>query len=238
MIGWYPKEKEVLDKLLEEYLKPAANSKKIQKSKQEAHGIVVPHAGYEYSGAIAGKAYALLENSEFKRAVVLGPSHYQGFYGVRAFSKADTPMGSLEIIKNNFENLDYEHSVSNQLPFLKKLGFKEVLPLIIGDLNDQDAENLAGDISKLDAAFIFSTDLSHFLKYEDASKIDKKTINILKNLDLEKWHNLDACGKFPLRVMMHLCKLQGWKPKLLEYKNSGDITGDKNRVVGYASLVF
>ncbi len=234
MIGWYPKEKEALNELLDSF----QNLDVPKKKKQEVHGIIVPHAGYIYSGAIAAKAYALLKSTGLKSAVILGPSHYVSFYGVHSLSKASTPLGNLDIVPNEFEKLEHEHSIDNQYPFLKKLGFKEVLPLVIGQLSDADAQDLAGDLSKLDAAFIFSTDLSHFLNYQDAISKDKRTINILKSLDLEKWSNLDACGKFPLRVLMHLCKIKDWKPKLLEYKTSADVTGDKNRVVGYASLVF
>jgi AmmeMemoRadiSam system protein B len=159
---------------------------------------------------------------------------------VKALKQVETPLGRLNIIKNDFEDLNSEHSVENQIPFLQKLNPDvKVLPLVIGEITNQEAKKIAEKISKIPTEiYIFSTDLSHFLSYEQAIEIDKKTIDIIQNLNLKKWEEIDACGKFPLLVMIHLCKLKNYFPKLIEYKNSGDITGDKNSVVGYASFWF
>jgi hypothetical protein len=143
-------------------------------------------------------------------------------------------------MKNDFEKLEYEHSVDNQIPFLQKLNPKiEILPLVIGDLSEKAAQDLANNLAKIkDAIFIISTDLSHFLDYKQAIKKDKETISIIQNLDLKNADKLDACGQFPLMVLMHLCKLKGWKPQLIEYKNSGDFIREKESVVGYAGMWF
>ena len=237
---WYPAKREELNKALDEFLSQEV------KLNGEVHGLIVPHAGYDYSGAIAGKAYSLLKQTKIKKAVILGPSHYAGFYGVKAVEKASTPLGRITIPKNKFilfeclEETPAEHSVNNQIPFLQKLGIKEILPLVAGNITAKDAGEIAEYLAKefSDYVFIFSTDLSHFLPYDEAVKADKKTIGIIEKLDLGNFENADACGKFALMIMGHLCKLKGWKPKLIEYKNSGDITNDKSSVVGYASFWF
>jgi len=234
--SWYPADGEELDSVVSEFLKGAKTLK------QEIHGLIVPHAGYVYSGKIAGKAFGLIDGKKLKNAVVLGPSHYVGFRGIASLKKITTPFGEVKIQKNDFSKIEYEHSVENQIPFLQKLNLKvKVLPLIIGDISDEEAERIAENLLKesvKNTIFIFSTDLSHFFPYGHAVETDEKTIKAIKNLDLNKFEEIDACGKFPLRIMMHLCKIKGWKPSLIEYKNSGDVTGDKNSVVGYASFWF
>lgn len=237
---WYPSKKEELNKLLESYLK---EKPKVKTTK--LHGLIVPHAGYEYSGEIAGKAYSLIKNKGFKKAVILGPSHYEGFYGTATLSKIQTPLGEVKIKNsaNNMKPLSYEHSIENQCPFLQFLGINEITPIVVGNLFNDDAEKIAERLTKQitkDTIIIISTDLSHFLPYTQAVQKDKNTIKIIESLNLNDFESLDACGKFPLLILFHLCKLKGnnWKPKLIEYKNSGDITGDKNSVVGYASFQF
>jgi len=228
-MNWYPETREELNKVLEEYLgKP--------NPKKNIHGIIVPHAGYVFSGAIAGKAFSIFPKKE--KAIILAPSHYVGFIGIRSIEKIQTSLGSMKITPNVYDKLEYEHSLDNQIPFLQKLGFKEVLPLVIGKINIEKAKKIAGKLSKENAIFIISTDLSHFLSYDQAIKVDKATIKAIEDLDLEKLNSNDACGFFPLLVLIELCKINNWKPKLIEYKNSGDITGDKSRVVGYASFIF
>lgn len=235
-MDWYPQNKTELDKLLRKFLIIAKTPEK------EVHGLIVPHAGYFFSGQIAGKAFSFLKQRKIgvDTAIIFGPSHYVGFEGVRALEKAETPFGKIKIMKNNFEKIGYEHSIDNQIPFLQKLGFKEVLPLAVGELSEEDAQEIAKKISKIPAIYIFSTDLSHFLPYEKATELDKKTIKIIEALDIKNWENIEACGKFPLLVMIKLCKEKNWKPKLIEYKNSGDVVPEtKNQgVVGYASFMF
>jgi len=232
-MNWYPQSKEELTALLEKFI-----GKEKAKKGKEIHGLIVPHAGYSFSGEIAGKAFGLLKNRKTDTAVIMGPSHYLGFQGIRVMEKSETPLGKYEVIKNNFESTEYEHSIDNQVPFLQKLGFKKILPLAVGELENKEAEKIAEEISKIPAVYVFSTDLSHFLPYNQATDIDKRTIKIIENLDIKNHEKIDACGKFALLVMMHLCKLKGWKPNLLEYKNSGDIIGDKTGVVGYSSFWF
>lgn len=239
---WYPKNPEELEKELKEFLSETSKIKT-----QKIHGLVVPHAGYSFSGSIAGKAFSLLKNSEktFEKAIILAPSHYKAFKGIASIEKIETPLGKVEIEKNDYEKIDYEHAIDNQIPFLQYIFNNkiEILPLVIGNLNLEESEKFARELIKeIDnkTILIVSTDLSHFLPYEEAVEIDKHTIEIIKNLDLSSWKEIDACGIFPILILMQLCKIKHWQPELIEYKNSGDIIPKigKDKVVGYASFVF
>jgi MEMO1 family protein len=234
MNEWYPHNREELNSLLDELLKSKT------KINSPVHGLVVPHAGYSFSGKIAGNAFSLLKNIKTKRAIVLSPSHYSAFRGVSSLQKIKTPLGEMKITGNRFPELAYEHAIDNEIPFLQKLGFNEVLPLVIGEINEKQAREIAEQIAKQeeDVIYIVSTDLSHFLSYNYAVKADRKTIRIIENTEIPNWKEADACGIYPLLVLMNLCRIKNWKPKLIEYKNSGDITGDKRSVVGYSSFYF
>jgi len=229
---WYPQEKDELNKNLEKFL---ISSKYVE---EEVHGLVVPHAGYVYSGEIAGRAFALLKNYQKEKIIVVGPSHREWFRGVRVMDKVETPLGKIKVICNDFDKTGYEHSVDNQIPFLQRLGFREVLPLVVGELNIDEAKDVAQKILKIRGIYVFSTDLSHFLDYDEAVRRDKKSIEIIENLDFSRFLEIDACGRNGLGIMMYLCKVKGLKPRLIEYKNSGDVVGNKSQVVGYGSFWF
>lgn len=230
MNNWYPDNKKELLKTIKIYLKKP-NNKKI-------HGLIVPHAGYIYSGNIAGKVYSYLENKKFDNVIIFGPSHYASYYGLASLDELKTPLGKVNIEKNDLRKLKYEHSIENQIPFLQYFGIKKVLPIVVGDITLDQAKDYAKEFNKKNTLYIFSTDLSHFLNYKDALKKDKETIKIIENLNLEKFGKIDACGRNALKILFHICKENKWKPKLIDYKNSGDITKDKKSVVGYASFWF
>ncbi len=233
MADWYPTNRLELNFALEDYL----DNK--QKKVKELHGFIVPHAGYYFSGPVAGKAYSLLQGKKIEKVIIFGPSHYSGFKGIKSLFEIVTPFGKVNIVENDYEKVKYEHSVQNQVPFIQKLFPKaKILPLVVGQITLKEAEEYAKTFAKEKAVFVFSTDLSHFLSYSTAKKADKKTINIIEGLKFNSLKDLDACGIYPLLIAMNLCKLKGWKPKLLEYKNSGDIIEDKQSVVGYASFYF
>lgn len=233
MKEWFPSEKDKLNDVLEEFL-----SKDSELKIKDIHGLIVPHAGYSYSGGIAGKAFALLKNKKINKAIIFGPSHYQTFKGISVLSKFETPLGKVNIPKNSFNKIPHEHSIENQIPFLQKLKVNEILPVAVGHITIEEAEKLAKEFLEEDAIFIFSTDLSHALEYNEALKKDKLTINTILSLNEYNLPNIDACGLYPLLILFKMCEIKGWKPKLIEYKNSGDITGDTVFVVGYASFVF
>ena len=238
MLGdWYPNNKKELNQVLDEFLlKELIKHHKTQ----DVHGIIVPHAGYTYSGKIAGKAYAAIKGA--KKAMILSPNHYFPLNGVVSDNREfwETPLGKVRILDNNFRKarLSEEHAIDNQIPFLQKLGIEEIIPLIVGEVTSEKALEIAEKIKDFNGIFIISSDLSHFHPYDEAKIIDQNTIKIIQSLNLDKAQKIDACGIYPLMVFMHLAKIKGWKPELIEYKNSGDITNDKSKVVGYASFKF
>jgi AmmeMemoRadiSam system protein B len=231
---WYPENKNTLNQQLNKFI-GRKNNKKI-------NGIIVPHAGYEYSGEVAGKAFAYLKGKKFKKAIIIGPSHYFRLNEVATsnLKQWKTPLGPINLFNPDFfpADINKEHSITNQIPFLQKLGINEVLPLMVGRITEEQAKNLAEKISKIKAVYIFSTDLSHFLPYEIAEQKDKNSIKIIESLNLSEFNKVDACGIYPLLILFHLCKLKKTSPRLIEYKNSGDVTGDNSAVVGYAGFWF
>lgn len=237
-MGWYPQQKGELDALLDKLLK--CNNR----FSGEIHGIIVPHAGYAYSGAVAGKAFSYFKNLKNERVIILSPSHYVGLRGLAKHNEnyLRTPLGKIKLFegKANAEEIDLsnEHAIGNQIPFLQKLGFQEIFPLVVGSITLQEAKRIAEILSREKGVFVVSADLSHFLEYKKALEKDRKTIEVIENLDLDNAGQIDSCGFFPILVAMNLCKINGWKPKLVKYENSGDVTGDKKSVVGYASFCF
>ena len=232
---WYPENKHELNEVLHKFLKTG-------KRKKQVKGIIVPHAGYEYSGAVAGIAFSVVK-TPIKKAIIIGPSHYVYLYDAMTSNKDywETPLGKIKLFNTDFfrGDIEQEHSIKNQVPFLQKIRCNEILPLMIGKITDEQAQEIAKKLAKIKALYVFSTDLSHFLPYEQAVERDKETIEAIESLDLKNFSNVDACGYYPLLVMMHLCKLKKTKPILIEYKNSGDVTGDKyHGVVGYSSFWF
>lgn len=237
MVEWYPQNKEELNKSLDSFL-----NQKLTKKENNLKGIVVPHAGYEFSGKIAGKAFSMLKNLNSKKAIILSPSHYFPLEGTITSNQksVQTPLGKIKIISSNFQKGDIskEHAINNQIPFLQKLGFSEILPLVIGEISQEQTKEIAEKISNFDGIFIISTDLSHFLPYEPAKIKDSQTIKAIASLNQNKLTENSACGIFPLLILIELCKIKKTSPHLIEYKNSGDVTENKESVVGYASFYF
>ncbi len=248
---FYPTQKKELEKQVNEFLKakPTALKGKLK-------ALIVPHAGYLYSGIVAGKAFQLLKKLNQKtewEVFLLGPSHTMAFEGA-ALSLAEqwkNPLGTVKVSKrakeflsllvHDFETAHWqEHCLEVQIPFLQQtLSRFSIIPMVAGLV---DAEVLAIELeNKLreNTLFIASSDLSHYLPCEKAVEKDQKTIQAVLGMDIKKMEKEgDACGKTPILALMHIAKEKGWKPFLLEYKNSGDTAGDKKRVVGYAAIAF
>ncbi len=249
---FYPKNPEQLSNMIDQFLKKSRENS----INGRITGLIVPHAGYIYSGIVAASAYKLLPKTKEKlRIILLGPSHYFPFKeGVFSdFEYWETPLGKIkaeivDIRKFNMQNTFIkfskahlkEHSLEVQLPFLQKtLENFTIIPIILGELN---YKILAAKITPLinkNTIIIASSDLSHYYPYNKAVEIDKITINSIKNFDTQTLiEKGEACGKIPILVLLNLAKEFGWKPIFLDYKNSGDTSGIKEEVVGYASFAF
>lgn len=178
--------------------------------KGKIRGMIVPHAGYMYSGVVAAAAYRLLKRGDYDRAIIMGPLH-----------------GSVE----------NEHSVKVQIPFLEymlgKIEIVTILHGLDGDLT-REVKELEKRVDER-TLVVASSDLSHYLRQEEAERTDQMTIKSILNM---KADFIEACGKEAILVINGLAKLKGWKPHLVDYKTSGEITGDFNSVVGYAGIVY
>ena len=133
----------------------------------------------------------------------------------------------------------WEHSVEVQVPFLQKLlkNFK-LLPVVMGELDPaQAAKAMAASIDDK-TIIIASSDLSHYHTYQAAKGLDNRCVKAICDLDIDAMMTQEACGKTPILTLLHLARQKGWKAQLLDYRNSGDVTGDKDRVVGYAAVAF
>lgn len=216
--------------------------------------LIVPHAGYIYSGFTAAYAYAAVKNAGIKRVVLLGPAHRVAFYGMalpdsEAFA---TPLGevlldkeSMQVVQNfphvgiNDAAHALEHSLEVQLPFLQfVLEDMELIPLCIGSV---EVEYVAELMERLwdyeDTLFVISSDLSHFHPYEEARALDRQSIDLILNMQPDLSHE-QACGATGINALLSIAKKRGMQARLLDYRNSGDTAGDKSRVVGYTSVVF
>jgi hypothetical protein len=218
--------------------------------------LIVPHAGYQYSGPMAARAYAQLTNvhRSIQRVVLLGPVHrvpVRGLAlpGATAFA---TPMGEVELDEAAIASLSglrqvtvsttvhtFEHSLEVQLPFLQTLlGDFKLVPLAVGDAS---AEEVAEVLEVLwggpETLLVISSDLSHYLPYHTAQVQDQKTVQSILDLHGPLTHQ-QACGGTPINGLLLAAKHHGLRPQLLGVCNSGDTAGDKQRVVGYAAIAL
>jgi len=218
--------------------------------------LIVPHAGYLYSGPVAARAYDELAAARgvVKRVVLLGPVHrvpVRGLAlpGVEAF---ETPLGRIPVDEAGARMLApyrqvvvspaahaMEHSLEVQLPFLQKmLGEFSLLPLAVGDARLQEVveviERLWGGPETL---FVLSTDLSHYHDYEKARAIDRATLARIASFDTDLNHE-EACGATPLNGFLAAARAHRLSIRLLGACNSGDTAGDRDRVVGYCAFAL
>lgn len=214
------------------------------------HGIVVPHAGYTYSGAVAAEAFRRLP--ETQQVILLGPAHHVGFSGAALDTNEawETPLGTVELLAPEHLGAPFrrlpeahapEHSLEVQLPFLQVVvPDARILPVLVHDLTADEAERVARALLAAypHAHWVVSTDLSHYHPRAIARQRDEASLRVLQECALEESAAVDACGRFPLLVAMTACRAQGWSMELLRYATSADAGGDASGVVGYAALRF
>lgn len=214
----------------------------------QPQGIIVPHAGHVFSGPVAAKAYKTLRAT--KRVVLMGPSHFVPVRGMAAPAAQvwRTPLGLVDIDTETIERLglprsDYphagEHSLEVQLPFLQEQlepGWV-LLPLLVGHASAEEvADILEGFLADPDSVVVLSTDLSHYLPYDDAASQDAVTAELIVNRNWQQIGNDDACGAYPLRGMLLAAQRLDMPVKLLDLRSSGDTAGPRDRVVGYGAF--
>ena len=251
--SFYPSQPSVLQSLLDKLLDDHSTVGKDILDVQSIKAIIVPHAGYIYSGAVAAKAYRLLKRlrQQIKRVVLLGPNHRVPLRGVALPSNEffNTPLGNIPIDTHSVQLLAkrkgfaindvahaQEHSLEVHLPFLQTiLNDFTLLPLVVGVIDpDTLVETLNEFWDDTNTFIIVSSDLSHFHPYRQACDIDRQTSDLIES---KSWHlqGEQACGAYPLNGLLKLADEKHLTVRTLDLCNSGDTAGDKDRVVGYGA---
>ena len=211
--------------------------------------LIVPHAGYMYSGKVAAKAYQSLRDlaNDIRRVVLIGPSHRESFNGV-AISSADyfaTPLGSIAVdkaaiaklaIMDDVQYIDTahanEHSLEVQLPFLQYvLPEFEIVPIVTGETKSSTIANIIESAVNEtdDTLIVISSDLSHFLDYESARLVDQFTSQAIISLDNTDIDTYRACGCVGIRGFLEYARQRRLQGKVISLCNSGDTAGKKQR---------
>ncbi len=262
---FYPSDKKLLEQKLDGFLKETEG--RAQKSSTALFGLISPHAGYDYSGKIAAAAYRQIAGKPYRTIFLLGPSHYVSFPGVSIYPYGawETPLGKIPIddqvaaalmeqcgfVRYQAPAFEREHSLEVQLPFLQKVleNFK-IVPMVMGKLSGPELRALADHLTtRIEqnpgrVLIIASSDMSHYHPYHEATAMDKTTLKQIEAMDLRMLRKSlesgtgELCGSQAVTTLMRVAENIGARAKVLEYANSGDVTGDKTRVVGYGAVGF
>jgi AmmeMemoRadiSam system protein B len=218
--------------------------------------IVVPHAGYIYSGQTAAMAYAKLipAHNTIKRVILLGPAHRVYVRGL-ALPDVDsfaTPLGKVDLDKQAMAKLQglsqvavssaahiQEHSLEVQLPFLQSvLEDFTLVPLVVGDASPAEVAEVLDILwGGEETLIVVSSDLSHYLSYTQAQQMDQSTVDKILQLQDTLTHQ-QACGGIVVNGLIFAARKHHLQPCLVDMCNSGDTAGSKDRVVGYAAFLF
>jgi MEMO1 family protein len=260
--SWYPKSPERLTAEVEAHLSHASQHGRSQPpDTADIVALVAPHAGLMYSGPVAAYAYLLLRGRSFDLIVLLGPSHYVPFDGVSIWPSGafQTPLGDLRVDEETASALvdtcalvrdfpaahEREHSLEMQLPFLGALAPNTpIVPLVMGHQTRATAEAVGDGLARVlagrRALLIASSDLSHFFDATTAAFLDAQVVEEVEELDPEGLMSRleqrpdHACGGGPIVAVLRAARtLGGTTSRVLDYGDSGDVSGDKGSVVGY-----
>jgi len=249
---FYPAEAEALRREVAEHLHRAGAV-----VEPAPKAVIAPHAGYLYSGPVAGCAFApgKLWSDRVRRVVVVGPSHFESFDGL-AVSMAEafaTPLGEMAIDRAAVEKLvrlrlvrvhepahQADHALEVELPFLQTLLPEATLvPILTGQSNGEQV----GEVLNLlwggeETVIVISSDLSHYLDYDRAREVDAETRAAVEALDPAPVDAYHACGHLPIQGLLQAARVRGLRPVTMDLRNSGDTSGRRDRVVGYGAWVF
>lgn len=236
-------------------------------SKRRIYGIVSPHAGYVYSGAVAANGYYEISSIDFDNIVMIGPNHYGIGARVAIMHKGiwETPLGQIEINPSlaseiskysgivDFDDFAHsrDHCLEVQIPFLQYIKRNEfkIVPIVLILQDQETAINIGKSIAQTTAnsktLLIASSDFTHYESNSEAYRKDGELIKAILSLDISKFYSVlerfdvSACGYGAIASTMKAVKdLGATKGELLKYATSGNVTGDMNAVVGYSSIIF
>ena len=218
--------------------------------------VIVPHAGYRYSGPIAATAYRqlALRRASVRRVLALGPDHFTGLHAMAlpSWSAFATPLGEVpvdgeghalaaglpDVVISDAAHLR-EHALEVQLPFLQRVFAPEttLIPVLVGQVAASRVARLIELLWRDDStAVVLSTDLSHYSDQRTARRLDQRTADAIVRADPAAIGEQDACGRFALRGLLELARRRGLSVRLLELRTSADTAGDPSRVVGYGAF--
>lgn len=248
---FYPAEPGELSAMLEAMLGEEGE----EESGPLPEAIIVPHAGYVYSGPVAATAYRRLRAARGRvhRVVLVGPSHRVSFSGlavptVDAFA---TPLGTVPVdpegvaraarlpgVSRRDDAHAEEHSLEVHLPFLQEvLGSFRVVPLVVGAAGPETVARVLEELwDGPETLVVVSSDLSHFHDYDTARRLDGATARAIEELRWEEIGYQDACGRDPIKGLLYLARKRGLAVETLDLRSSGDTSGDRHRVVGYGAF--
>lgn len=258
---WYPADPRALTREVDRYLEGATAD-----VDGELRALICPHAGLMYSGPVAAFSYRLLRGRTFEAVVLVGPSHYVGFDGVAVYGRGSfaTPFGDLAVDEALAGTIAHaassvtdvpaahrrEHSLEMQLPFLARLmPDTPIVPLVMGyQTRDTIADlgrALAASLSGANVLLVASSDLSHYHDARTAARLDGRVIELVSRFDeeglmaaLEAFPG-HACGGGPMVSVMQAARAMGARQaRVLKYADSGEVSGDKDAVVGYVAAAF
>jgi len=249
---FYPAEAEVLGREIDALL---AGVRATEAPPPKA--VIVPHAGYIYSGPTAAVAYARLRplKGTIQRVVLLGPSHRYAFHGLALPDATgfSTPLGTVRMDQAAISEIldlpqvrvmgaahETEHSLEVPLPFLQRvLGDFALVPLAVGEAPPAEVAEVLGRLwGGAETLIVISSDLSHYHEYMAAQRADRATTAHIEALRYEALGYEDACGRDPINGLLYVARRRGLKATTLDLRNSGDTAGDRRRVVGYGAYAF
>lgn len=236
-------------------------------SEKDIAVLIAPHAGYVYSGGVAAYGFKAASRNRYTTVLVLAPSHHVGFDGISVWEEGgfQTPLGVAEVddefakkliaANENFyfepRAFELEHALEVEIPFIQKtFGGVKIVPVVMGQPGFELLEDFAATLrdiigARKDVLIVVSTDLSHYHNDAFARKMDRRTIDAVKSLNIEQlWkecraRTMEMCGYVPVTAALLYARKQGLADvDVLRYANSGDVSGDQDRVVGYASIVI
>jgi AmmeMemoRadiSam system protein B len=232
------------------------NIKQKELFEQKARMIIVPHAGYIYSGFTANVAHRILAASKAKRVVVIGPSHrvYIDGASIALHDSYETPLGIVTMDSAYAQSLKQkhhlifqkdahaEHSTETQIPFIKYyLPDAKLCEIVYGDVSYETIAQVIDTILEDPLnVVVISTDLSHFYTLDEANSLDNSCLEAMEKLDVAMMQSgpCEACGKIGVLAALTVAKQKALSLTLLDYRTSADITQDTKSVVGYVSAMI
>jgi len=243
---WYNAGAGALTAELDEYLSS------VKDEKLNVKAVIVPHAGYMYSGQTAAHAFRQI-NGNIDKVIILGTAHHYHLNGacIIDYDAYDSPLGKVKLSSDVKKLLkeksilcipaadEREHSIEIEIPFLQRV-LKDftIIPIIVGRVNPHEFASLLEKYSDEKTLIVCSVDLSHFHRYNEAVELDKFSLDSILKLDTEAINEAEIDSPWAVMSLIELARKNRWETKLLDYKNSGDIIKDKSSVVGYGAIAF